>query len=214
MGIWHDIKLGWICLKRFRWVWMKHFGLVGPSKAFSKSIEDVTNAKRWNLKLAKQFRHPLVGLNPLLQIGPDLGRWICPALTHFLGLGGPKRDVKMEPTKTYKNREWLVLYIPVCWLGTQPLWFCFAIHSEHVRACWNRPALYSLYRQLTRLTKGLLKDVLLFYIWDVQFFLQKMLWYSKLSQDWLWFYCLLSGTSISLGQSRARLRHHWQLHLD
>ena len=61
------------CLKRFRWVWMTHLGLVGPSEAFSKFIEDVTKAKRWNLKLAKQFQHPLVGLNPLLQIRPDLG---------------------------------------------------------------------------------------------------------------------------------------------
>ena len=206
MGIWHDIKLRWICLKRFRWVWMKHFGLVGPSKAFSKSIEDVTNAKRWNLKLAKQFRHPLVGLNPLLQIGPDLGRWICPAL-------GPKRDVKMEPTKTYKNREWLVLYIPVCWLWTQPLWFLFR-YSQRTCRSMLEPALYSLYRQTHPPHKRFVERCSLILYLRCPFFFTEMLWYSKLSQDWLWFYCLLSGTSISLGQSHARLRHHWQLHLD
>jgi hypothetical protein len=53
-----------------------------------------------------------------------------------------------------------------------------------------------------------------YFIFEMSIFFTEMLWYSKLSQDWLWFYCLLSGTSISLGQSHARLRHHWQLHLD
>ena len=181
MGIWHDL----------RWVWMTHVLLIGPSKVFSKSVEDVTNAKRWNLKLANQHWHPLVGLNPLLHINTEI--WDI-----SWGWVAPKRNGKMEPTNTYENRELLILLvlnIPGCWLGTWP-WFCFTIHGEHVRA-WTlrgctapQKAYWKMFSKLAPQCSLMLCLGCPIFFWPRCF----GIWYSHLSQVCSGFYCLLSGT--------------------
>jgi hypothetical protein len=90
----------------------------------------------------------------------------------FVPRWAPKEMWRWNQQKhTKSGNDWYCTFLFVdC--GHSPSDFCFAIHSEHVGACWSRRCT-ACTDKLTRPTKGLLKDVLLFYIWDVHFFLPR-----------------------------------------